>query len=58
MSKIEKKEEKVRLICGARLEIVCALTAHREFESPPLRQTLRGYRIAVTLFYWRNFRNW
>ena len=43
MSKIEKKEEKVRLICGARLEIVCTLTAYREFESHPLRHISRAY---------------
>ncbi len=29
--------EVTELAEGARLEIVCALTRHREFESPPLR---------------------
>ena len=32
------------------LEIVCTLTAYREFESPPLRQISRGYWKTVTPF--------
>lgn len=43
MSKIEKKEEKVRLICGARLEIVCTQKVPGVRISPSPPDISRGY---------------